>query len=77
LSKEFVILILIAFIIASPLAWWVLNDWLNTNFIYSTTIGWFSFVLAGLLALVIGLLTISYHIVKAATANPVDSIMCE
>ncbi|MCK4406915.1 MAG: FtsX-like permease family protein, partial [Bacteroidales bacterium] len=77
LYKEFVILIIIAFIIASPIAWWILDDWLNTNFIYSTTIGWFSYVLAGLLALVIGLLTISYHIVKAATANPVDSIMCE
>ena len=77
LYKEFVVLIIIAFIIASPLAWWILDDWLNTNFIYSTTIGWFSYVLAGLLALVIGLLTISYHIVKAATANPVDSIMCE
>ena len=75
--KEFVILIAVGFIIAAPLAWWGLNDWLSTSFIYNVEIGWLTFVVAALLAFIIGLATTSFHIIKAATANPVDAIKCE
>jgi len=77
LFKEFIILIAVGFVIAAPLAWWGLNDWLSTSFIYNVEIGWLTFVIAAFLAFIIGLATISFHIVKAATANPVDAIKCE
>ncbi len=77
LYKEFVLLILIAFVIAIPVAWWRLDIWLQDSFVYHTNLTLFSFLLAGLIALVIGLGTISYHIVKAASGNPVDAIKYE
>lgn len=77
LYKEFIILIIIAFVIAIPLAWWRLDIWLDTTFIYRDALHWYSFVIAGLLAIVIGLLTISFHIVRAASGNPVEAIKYE
>jgi putative ABC transport system permease protein len=77
LSKEFVVLIIIAFIIAVPIAWWRLDIWLDDTFVYRESINWVSFILAGLLAMVIGLATISFYIVRAASSNPVDSIKYE
>ncbi len=77
LFKEFAILILIAFIISSPIAFFLLSDWLNTNFIYSINLGVFTFLLAFVIAFIIGMLTISYHIYKAASSNPVDALKYE
>jgi len=77
LFKEFIVLIMVAFVIAAPLSWWGLTDWLNSSFIYNVGIGWLTFVIAILLAVIIGLATTSFHIIKAANANPVDSIKCE
>ena len=77
LTKEFVVLITIAFIIAVPIAWWRFDIWLESNFIYRIDIGWVVFVIAGLLAFVVGLLTVSYHILKASSGNPVDAIKYE
>ena len=77
LYKEFVVLILIAFIIAIPIAVWQLNDWLQANFVYHITISVASVLLAGLIAMVISLLTISFHTIKAGTGNPVDAIKYE
>ncbi len=74
LYKEFAILILISFILAVPIAWWKLGDWLESNFVYHIELQWVYFALAGLGAFVVGLGTISYFIIKAALLNPVDAI---
>jgi putative ABC transport system permease protein len=77
LYKEFFWLILIAFALAVPLAYWQLSSWLETSFIYSVEINWISVILAGVLAMVVGMLTISYHIVKVASSDPVIAIKYE
>jgi len=77
LYKEFVILILIAFVIASPIAWYLLNNWLDSNFVYRTDIGLLTFLMAGFIAFVIGIITISFHIYRAASSNPVDALKYE
>ncbi|MBL7742346.1 MAG: ABC transporter permease [Chitinophagaceae bacterium] len=76
LSKEFLKLVLIAFVIASPVAWWVMNKWLQ-DFAYRTSISWTAFVITATIALVIAMLTISFQAVKAAIANPVKSLRTE
>jgi putative ABC transport system permease protein len=76
LSKDFVILVLCANIIAWPIAYFALNRWLE-NFAYRIDIGWWVFVLAGGLALMIALLTVSTQAIKAAVANPVDALRYE
>ncbi len=77
LYKEFVVLILIAFVIAIPVAWWRLDIWLETSFVYHINISVAYFLLAGLLAITISLLTLSFHTIKAAMSNPVDAIKYE
>lgn len=76
LSKDFLILILFAFVIATPLAWWAMVNWLE-NFSYRVPIGWTVFAMAGLSALTIAFLTISFQAIKAAVANPVQSLRTE
>jgi ABC-type antimicrobial peptide transport system permease subunit len=76
LSKDFLILILIAVIIASPVAWYFMNQWLQ-DFAYRTDISWWIFVLAGIAASLIALITVSYQAIKAALANPVKSLRTE
>lgn len=76
LSKDFLLLVLIAIVVASPLAWYAANNWLQ-DFAYRIRIEWWVFVTAGALALGIALLTISFQAVKAALANPVDSLRTE
>lgn len=76
LSKDFLKLILIAFVIASPIAWWGMNQWLN-DFAYKVTIDWWVFALAGLLAVGIALLTVSFQSIKAALTNPVKILRSE
>jgi putative ABC transport system permease protein len=76
LSKEFVRLVLVAAIIAFPLAWWAMNKWLQ-DFVYKITIQWWVFAFAALLALLIAILTISFQAIKAAVANPVKSLRTE
>lgn len=73
LSKEYLWLILIALLIASPLAYWVMNNWLS-GFAYQVSIGYYVFVVAGLAVLAVALLTVSYQSLKAANVNPVDSL---
>jgi putative ABC transport system permease protein len=77
LYREFILLILIAFVLAIPIAWWQLDRWLDDTFIYRDAIHWYSFVIAGVFAVIIGLATISFHIVRAASGNPVDAIKYE
>ncbi|MBO9616315.1 MAG: ABC transporter permease [Dyadobacter sp.] len=76
LSKDFVKLVLIGFVLASPVAWWGMNQWLN-DFAYRVTIGWWVYALAGLLAIGIALLTVSFQSLKAALTNPVKSLRSE
>jgi putative ABC transport system permease protein len=76
LSKDFIKLVLIAIIIASPIAWIAMNKWLQ-GFDYRVQISWTIYILSGSTALVIALLTISFQAVKAAIANPVSSLRSE
>ncbi len=76
LSKDFVKLVLLAIIIASPIAWWAMNKWLE-DFAYRIDIQWWMFALAGVLAITVALLTISYQAIRAAVANPVNSLRDE
>jgi len=76
LSKDFLKLVIIAFIIASPVAWLVMNKWLQ-NFAYRVTIDWWVFAVAGITAVLIALITISFQAIKAAIANPVNSLRTE
>jgi ABC-type antimicrobial peptide transport system permease subunit len=76
LSKDFVKLVLIAIVIASPVAWFVMNKWLQ-QYDYRIAIGYATFIIAGLLAIFIALITVSFQSIKAALANPVKSLRAE
>ena len=76
LSKEFLILVLISFAVASPIAWWAMNKWLS-NYAYKTDIPWWLFITVGCISLGVALLTVGFQAFKAATANPVNSIKSE
>ncbi len=76
LNKDFVKWVIIAFIIATPIAWLAMHKWLE-NFAYKTTLSWWIFALAGLLALGIALLTVSWQSWRAATRNPVEALRYE
>jgi putative ABC transport system permease protein len=76
LSKDFLKYVLIAVLIAWPLAWFSVNKWLQ-DYAYRVNISWWIFLLAGLLAVFIALITISFQAIKAAIANPVKSLRTE
>ena len=76
LNKDFVKWVAIAFVIATPIAWYAMHKWLE-NFAYKTELSWWIFALAGLLALGIALLTVSFQSWKAARRNPVESLRYE
>jgi putative ABC transport system permease protein len=76
LSKNFLVLVVIAALIAFPIAWWAMNDWLK-DFPYRVNISWWIFGGAIIAALAIALLTISFQAIKAAVANPVKSLRTE
>jgi len=76
LSKDFLRLVIIAIIIASPIAWWAMSKWLE-DFAYRVNISWWIFVAAGLVAIAIAFITVSYQAIKAAIANPTKSLRTE
>ncbi|MNS33010.1 Macrolide export ATP-binding/permease protein MacB [compost metagenome] len=76
ISKDFVLLVIISFFIATPLAYYFMSGWLQ-RFEYRTEMSWWIFVFAGLAAILITLLTVSYQAIKAAIANPVKSLRTE
>jgi len=76
LSKDFVKLVVISIVIASPIAWWFMNKWLS-GYSYHIEISWWIFIIAGLLAVFIALVTVSFQAIKAAIANPVKSLRTE
>jgi ABC-type antimicrobial peptide transport system permease subunit len=75
-SKEFIILIAIAFTIATPIAWYFMHQWLE-DYAYRINIGWWVFLIAGVAAILIAMITISFQAIKAAVANPVKSLRSE
>ena len=76
LSRDFIKLVFIAFLIAAPIAWWFMHKWLQ-GFAYRINISWWIFLVAVLLAVLIALITVSFQAIKAAVANPVKSLRTE
>ena len=76
LSKDFLKLVFISFIIASPVAWWMMSSWLR-SYTYRVSLSWWVFVIAALLSILIALITVSFQAIKAAIANPVKSLRTE
>ncbi|GAB3956019.1 ABC transporter permease [Spirosoma harenae] len=76
LSKEFLQLVLLAVLLASPLAWWVMNRWLQ-NFAYQIDMAWWMFALTGIVAVLVAVFTVSFQSIKAALMNPVKSLRSE
>ncbi|MDN3655944.1 ABC transporter permease [Ferruginibacter paludis] len=76
LSKDFIKLVLVSILIASPIAWYAMNNWLK-DFAYHISIQWWVFVLTGLTAITIAVLTVSYQSIRAALMNPVKSLRSE
>ncbi|MCB0520243.1 MAG: ABC transporter permease [Lewinellaceae bacterium] len=76
LSKDFLLLVVIAFLIAAPLAWYIMNQWL-ADFAYHIDLQWWHFAVAGLAAVLVAFLTMSFQSVKAALANPIRSLRSE
>ncbi len=75
-SKEFLLLVSIAFIISIPVTWWAMHNWLQ-DFAYRININWWVFAIAGIAAILIALLTVSFQAIKAALSNPVKSLRTE
>ncbi|MBK7871978.1 MAG: hypothetical protein IPJ74_15540 [Saprospiraceae bacterium] len=76
LSKDFIKLVLVAMLVAFPVAWYMMQEWLQ-GFAYRINIHWWFFVVAAFVALGIALLTVSFQAIRAAVANPVDSLKTE
>ena len=76
LGKDFIKLVCLSILIATPIAWYVMNKWLE-DFAYRIDIGWAVFVIAGLMAMFIALTTVSFHAIRAAIANPIKSLRTE
>ena len=76
LSFDFIKLVLLAIIIASPVAWWAMNKWLQ-GFAYQVPVEWWTFALAGLVAVLIAIITVSFQSIKAALMNPIKSLKAE
>ncbi|MBX3255506.1 MAG: FtsX-like permease family protein [Chitinophagaceae bacterium] len=76
LSQHFIQLVIIAILIASPIAWWFMNKWLQ-GFAYRTEMKWWMFALAGSIAILVALLAVSFRAIKAAMANPVKALRSE
>jgi putative ABC transport system permease protein len=76
LNKEFILWVIVAFVIASPVAWYVMNKWLQ-NFVYKTELSWWIFLLSGIIAFGIALITVNWQSWRAATRNPVEALRYE
>jgi putative ABC transport system permease protein len=75
-SKEFVLLIGIAFVISSPIAWYFMHKWLQ-DYVYRIDISWWIFILGGVASIIIALISVSFQAIKAAVTNPVKSLRTE
>ena len=76
LSKEYLVLVIIAIFIATPISWWAMHQWLE-SFAYRIQIAWWMFVLAGIMGILVALFTVGFYALKVAKANPVKSLRTE
>ena len=76
LSTDFVKLVLLAFVIATPIAWWFMSQWLQ-DYAFRIDLSWWIFAATGIIALIIALFTLSFQAIRAAISNPVESIRTE
>jgi putative ABC transport system permease protein len=76
LNKDFVKWVIVAFFVATPVAWYAMNRWLE-NFAYKIELSWWIFAFAGITALAIAMLTVSWHTFRAARQNPVEALRYE
>ncbi len=76
LSRDFLRLVLVALAVATPLAWYVMDRWLG-NYSYQIQLGWWLFAVAGLLALLVAFLTVSFQSIRAGLADPAKSLKSE
>jgi putative ABC transport system permease protein len=76
LASSFLSMVVLAIVIAVPVAWWLMNIWL-ADFAYRVEIQWWMFAVVGLMAIVIALATVSFQVVRAARANPVEALRSE
>jgi putative ABC transport system permease protein len=76
LNRQFIWLAVIAFIVAAPLSWFIMNQWLK-DFKYKITIGWELFAFGTVMGLMVALLTVSYHAIRTARINPAQTLKCE
>ena len=76
LSKDFIALVLVAFLIALPVAWWAMNNWLQ-DFVYRTSLSWWVFAVTGAGMILIAMLILSIRTIKSAIENPVNSLRTE
>jgi putative ABC transport system permease protein len=76
LSKEFLLWVTISIILASPVAWYAMNKWLQ-NFAYQTQINWWVFLAAGLAAILVAFLTVGWQSFRSASRNPVEALRYE
>src|SRR5665213_1117664 len=76
LSKDFLKLVIISIVIAAPISWWMMTKWLQ-GFAYKIKLSWWAIIVAGCIAIIIALITVSFQAIKAAVANPVDSLRSE
>jgi ABC-type antimicrobial peptide transport system permease subunit len=76
LSKDFLKLVALSCLVAFPISWWYMNNWLQ-NYTYRINISWWIFIAAGALAIIIALATVSFQAIKAAIANPIKSLRTE
>jgi putative ABC transport system permease protein len=76
LSMDFIKLVVISILISTPIAWWAMNKWLQ-DFAYRVNIQWYILAAAGIIAVLIAFVTISFQSIKAALSNPVNSLRSE
>ena len=76
LSTDFVRLVMLSFVIATPISWWFMTKWLE-DFAYKVNLSWWIFAATGVIALIIALVTLSFQAIRAAIANPVNSLRSE
>jgi putative ABC transport system permease protein len=77
LNKQYIWLSLIAFMLAAPVSWYVMNEWWLNSFEFRITLGWELFAISMLAGLAVALLTVSYHALKAAFINPAETLKYE
>ena len=75
-AKDFLKLVIISIFLASPIAWYVMNNWLK-DFAYRVSIEWWVFIFAGIISILIAFFTVSFQSIRAARANPVESLKSE